>query len=210
MTAFRQLQDNYFIDVIISLDRNKLSFSETLSLEKKKFLTDDEFSELDEYRRTQDPRRWDMIESKHVWTRNDQTAFMLLEKIYGKGLADDFKSSKLVYNGLEYYVRAGDSIDRYKLDLSWNLPIEILGRVTIYKGSKWIYEVTDRSYLELGDETKIHPDLLLKQLTIKRISDGLNELPILAHNQKLYEKYQAGKAAKELKNRPADIKIPAQ
>lgn len=202
--GFRQLQDGVFIDTShLYYPRDELSKNTTPASEEALILTKRTFT--NEVNSSgfpgEDNRPWRIDEYINIWDRSNSQALSLLEKIHSKAIADDFKSSKLIFRGDEYFDVYPGEYFRQKIDRVGENKIEPWAVVSLYIGERWGYEVT-RYYGENDNEKDDFCAIIIKPLhSIKE------DAVILAHNTKMFQKYMEKAKNNQLRNSPAEIKI---
>jgi len=124
-----------------------------------------------------------------IWLRNSEKANTLLANIYDSVIADDFKNSKLVFEGIDYGFEGNFPESRSKI---WGVPTQSgemweVGQVSFFKGAKFFYEVNEK----------------LNTLTIRPLTRLNPEIAIIQYNQKAYAEYKQ----KEDRKKPVDLNL---
>ncbi|MBT9548680.1 MAG: hypothetical protein IV090_25020 [Candidatus Sericytochromatia bacterium] len=197
--AFRQLQDNVFLDVELHYDsqvngdKKAKLWEESLYLVRRKYNPN---KAIDEY---SDKRPWEDEEYLHIWTRDNPKAHLILSHVYDKEMANDFEKSKLIFHGNEYteeapmsyYRRDLPEVSQYKI-FAWTEDVKI------FLGNQYGFEVSNTGVMGKT------PYFSLK--IISKI-EAQNSANILAKNLKIYQKYLEKEKTKQKRNAPSDIKI---
>ncbi len=203
--AYRELKDQWFVDIRSYVDDTGNTISrETVFLTKKTMAAQSEHEESigsSDYD-SLDKRRWTDVECKNVWQRGNATATQLLTSIYGKAIADDFNSSKLVYQGPIFQHPVYFDTAEAKVDLDINgKPMELNSLTPfdeghiIYLGKKYGY--TNETYGKIGT-------MKLCGLEIIPLSAASTRAGIYSHNNAVYKRLM-GK--KQIRDVPADISV---
>ncbi|MGE3724971.1 MAG: hypothetical protein AB7I41_05445 [Candidatus Sericytochromatia bacterium] len=198
--AFRQLQDNVFLDIELSYptsnrmgDKKADLVEETLSLVKRKYNRDKEISQYT------DSRLWEDVEYLDIWTRENSKAQLLLTKVYSKSLADDFSRSKLIFQGTEYTEETRGEYVREQIQKNSQFKIFAWAEnVKIYLGEKYGYEVSSTGLLGNRDYVA---------LKIRSRSEATKDSNILKNNIRMYKDFMSKEESSQKRNSPADIKI---
>lgn len=213
--AFRELQDRWFIDLRITFDspgfnsgkslESSKALHEMLYLVQKQYVGETKSEDDKRF----DPRPWKDVACKNIWQRENQTAQLLLSKIYSPALANDFKTAKLAYQG-PFYIPAGIGWGHEgplwypdkasSEDLSrWGMVSRVKSDVSIYIGSLYTFEVRS--------DDGASPDDTCIGLKINPRNWGVETAATLNHNFKMFQKWQQMQKAKEQRNAPANIKV---
>jgi len=210
--AFRQLQDNWFLDITLNFGGRDSKFNaekkevlSTLELKKKVY----DKSAIDLW----DKRPWRNLHCKDIWSRQDETANQLLNEVYGKQVADDFQKSKLIYEGafwvaLDFGWGHNSVLDSNLFPANASLvsergmaPVDE-GVIQILLGEKYGY-IWSEKFLYLPD----NEDAKCPSLTIVSKQMAQKNANILTHNLKLYEVWEQKKSHNQQRSAPANIKI---
>jgi len=186
--AFRELQDHWFLDVFMYPYENKLDSVELVLVKK-------EYSNQEPEER-QDQRKWVNVECKSIWSRENETAYTLLLKTYGKAIADDFKYSRQTFNGPVFYHPIFFDYFEGKIDEGQDgkkIPVNNtkmrLEKLELYMGKFFTYETFPSD---------------CQRLTIRSLKWGRHASDAHNHNLKIYLKL---KQQKDARDKPADIEI---
>lgn len=217
--AFRELQDHWFVDVHLTFDppgegksrQYSKSLFDYLFLVQKEYVGNPDSEDGIVW----DPRPWKDVACKDIWYRDNQTAALLLSKIYSPAVAEDFKTAKLAYQGpymIPHRIGAGHEGPLWWPDKAndedlnrWGLFRRIRSDVSLYIGTLFAYEVRDDIIPGTESEAYSRPGCI--GLKINPRSWGIETTGTLKHNQKMYARWQQMQKAKEQRNAPADIKV---
>ena len=161
-------------------------------------------------------RKWDNIACKDIWERNNATAYQLMEKAYSKEIAEDFKNSRLIFDGTYAIVtRIGwghldvdptpANFDDAK---TWKMINEYPAKV--FLGKKYAYRRAYQPnylYNEVADVPHNIPEKSCTFLSIQSIDRGKQDANILSANQKVYERWSALESNKNNRLKPANISV---
>lgn len=119
-----------------------------------------------------------------VWARNSELSLMILDKVYGKSVALDFETSKMVFKGLDFYTEfSDDGVGRVPLEEVPTQTGELWdkGEVSFFQGQHYAYEIdAERATLTI---------MTRQQLPI--------EISIMQHNAKINQAYQQRESRKK-------------
>lgn len=215
-TAFRQLQDNWFIDIDLSfgevregsqISQQKEGYAR-LALLKKSY---DPTANIDY---AWDSRPWKDVDCKDIWKRDNQTAEQLLTQIYGGAVANDFKNAKMSFKA-PFYVAAtigwghadllfGNKEPDTSQDVNeWGMAQINKGDVEILLGKKYGYIIQQGA--EKEDELALK--YACPSMGIVSVKHATQSSHSLSHNYKLYQQWQKKQEAKSKRLEPAPIKI---
>lgn len=223
--VFRRLQDNWFIDIRVDygyfdkttkLNKDSKEEYTQISLVKKEYSPNKEFDELnhsEEGAIYDDHRPWLNIDCKDLWDRKNSTATELLKHAYSQEIADDFSSSKLVFNGEYIFSRASDGVDDQidgndvpfviTSDLLDNFNLMYIERrpnTQIYEGKYFSYIVRNKAWIVKNKSCRI--------LEIVDKSIGHKKVQAVNKNIKVLNDWIAKKnKLEEERIKPADIKV---
>lgn len=208
LTAFRQLKDNWFLDINIEVNgdsdfiQHRKSTKEDLYLLKKIY-----DASMDDY-----GRKWRNIDCKDVWARDNATAHQLLSNAYSPAVANDFKAAKLIYDGVVPIVASiGFGPNYENPDMSDLASAKEWGINTDYKTS--IFKGNLYSYRKMDHHNFFNPDGLQEDkrscpyLEIEPVQVGLKKANVFNHNMQIYKQWQAYDSAKNKRLEPANISI---
>lgn len=123
-----------------------------------------------------------------LWHRESDKAYIILEKVYGKEIAEDFKNSKFIFQGIDAYSEeSSHGNDRLKIEripAYSNLMFDH-GKVFLYKGNKFSYETNEKK----------------DTLRIRYLTEASRHIGLIEHNARMYAKYQE----RENRKKPANI-----
>jgi hypothetical protein len=201
VTAFRELQDQVFIDIeflFSSADNPGAATAkvheEALTIVEKEPKNDKSEDEL-----IFDPRPWIDKAYLAIWEPTNPKAHLVLERVYGAAVAQDFKNAQLLFQGNEYVEEAPTSYVRYPIEQR-RYRMYIWGKdVKIFLGAQYGYEV---STVSLSGNT---PDKV--SLKIKSKAEALADVKTLQHNAREYEAYLRETEATAPRTTPAAIKL---
>lgn len=215
--AFRQLEDNWFIDISMEYSCLSKVFTDPYGsppLKNPKMDRKHCFEELFLNKKTyaksagneMDPRPWETTAYKDIWSRDNSSAYDLLKNIYGKDVAEDYKSSSMVYDGSVYLVKNfgwGNSAlhpQRENIKDARELSMTHVSSTQMFKGNKYYYQAirSDNN----STEVVINPSLI-----VMHTADGIERTSILNHNAKIFEQYSGYRQNTLDRAEPARIKI---
>lgn len=194
MVAFRELQDHWFFDIRIYSEDSKVEYLHLTLLKKEQ--TQEEPRELD------DQRKWKNISCKDVWHRENETANELLLRTFNQEISKDFKESKLVFSGPNFYHPIIFDDFEAVIDRDYNGKPLLVNEMKIrnyddqiFLGKKYSYE---RTYVGSFGDTSCY------SLNIHPIQWGNRVSSVYQHNLKIYNDLQK---KKERREKPALIKV---
>lgn len=217
-TAFRQLQDNWFIDIKLSFggtsDKSQISQQKEgyaqLTLLKKSY---DPTVNTDN---AWDSRPWKDVDCKDIWKRDNPTAEQLLTQIYGASIANDFKSAKMAFKN-RFYIASTIGSGHTDILFSspgaetpqdvnqWGMHQVNKGDVEILLGKRYGYIVQQGAEEDTDDPIAlIYTCPSMGIVSVKHATQSSNAL---SHNYKLYQQWQKQQEAKTKRLEPASIKI---
>lgn len=217
--AFRELQDHWFIDIFMEFkpaSRGQTVQQSTVMFDFLHLLQKEYVGKKNSEEETYgDKRPWKDVACKDIWTRDNQTAFLLLSKIYSPAVAEDFKTSKQAYKGPFYTLATvgwgedgfkwfPEKADETQLD-HWGMGKLVQSDVSLYIGSLYSYEVRNDAPVESDIDLGVENSCI--GLKINPRQWGIETAGTLQHNLKMYAKWQQMEQAKNQRNKPAEIKV---
>lgn len=221
LSAFRQLEDNWFLDIDMHLegksivDANGLMHSsneisdyivryQDVHLYKKEYTGKDSTDG--------NLRPWKNIGCKDIWQRDNQTALKLLSLSFSENLKNDFRDSKMIYSGPNAVVTS----------IGYGPYYEDPGKMSFEEAREWgmdgstqtqIFVGKNYSYQRLiikqtsGDDNSVEPHSSCPFLKIEPVQTGLRKANVLGHQKKLYKKWLNWQKQKSDRTSPANISI---
>jgi hypothetical protein len=211
LTAFRQLQDGYFIDVIhpiymtnqVGIKQPPYAEYSELQLTRRKYVKKENDNHVpDNTYFISDNRPWEIIEVIDVWSRTNDQGLMLIQEIFGKTIKNDFANSKMIFDDYEYVEMVPSEYFREKIEYPNVYPIEPRSYVKLFIGEKWGYEV--HGLYPFNDNNERDENNPKTTLRIKKRNEIIADSAVLSHNKKMFDKK---KNIDENRNSPANIKI---
>lgn len=213
LTAFRQLQDNWFLEVSFTLKGEKPSIKTRKSAYESLMLLKKEFdANLDT------ESKWRYIDCKDVWFRDNENAYKLINGAYSKDIAEDFKNAKLIYDGPVALIRTmgwGHGLedpDFQDLEEAKQLGMDGSHANSLFIGKKFGYRKEEiKEYLRDRNWDDPKNDSLdpkscysLSIYPIEKVNSLVNTLN---HNMKIYQAWSNYESQKQKRLEPADISV---
>ncbi|MEZ0367968.1 MAG: hypothetical protein ACAI44_02650, partial [Candidatus Sericytochromatia bacterium] len=186
--GFRQLKDHWFVDLILPVEfksaaeKTRNIEMDILQLTKKAYT-----GKTDNYL---DPRPWKTVACKDVWQKGNATAYGFLRDIYGATLAEDFRTSRLAYQGPTYAHPVYFAEPLTRLDRAYEgqpTPFEAVvvsdPRTDIFLGKKYAYQ-------RVSDGDQSFSRVPCPSLVIHPLAWGVSAAEVHAYNHKLYQQWQ--------------------
>lgn len=199
--AFRELQDQVFIDLeflFSSADDPGAATAkiheEALTIVEKEPKNDKSEAEL-----ILDPRPWVDTTYLALWDPANPKAHLVLDRVYGPAVAQDFQNAQRVFQGDEYVEEAPTSYVRYPIAQRRYRVYVWSKDVKIFLGQQYGYEVSTVSLLG-NTPGKV-------SLKIKSKAEALADVKALQHNAREYAAYVRETEATAPRTTPAAIKL---
>ncbi len=211
-TAFRQLQDSWFIDVDLNFYGFDTSTGQKLESAAQLILLKKTYDPAANKNNAWDSRPWKDVDCKDIWKRDNPTAERLLTQIYGNFILSDFRNAKMALKKPFYVAATPEGLN---LDIlsdtepakpqeieQWGMKKISKGDIEIFLGKKYGYII--QQGLNKDEYLFRHKCPSISIVSLAHATQSANSL---SHNDRLYQQWQRQQGSKSQRLEPAPIKI---